>query len=38
MSFSIQNGAIQLVNRIPMEEYLYGVVPHEMSNSFPPEG
>lgn len=37
MSFSIQNGAIQLVNRIPMEEYLYGVVPHEMSNSFPPE-
>lgn len=37
MSFSIQNGAIQLVNRLPLEEYLYGVVPNEMSDSFPPE-
>ncbi len=37
MSFSIQNGAIQLVNRIHLEEYLYGVVAYEMSDSFPLE-
>jgi SpoIID/LytB domain protein len=37
MSFSIQSGAIQMVNRIYIEEYLYGVVPYEMSNSFPME-
>ena len=37
MWFSIQSGAIQLVNHIPLEEYLYGVVPYEMSDSFPLE-
>ena len=37
MVFSIDSGAIQLVNRIPLEEYLYGVVPNEMGDSFLPE-
>lgn len=31
------SGEIQLINHIYIEEYLYGVVPHEMSNSFPLE-
>jgi len=37
MTFSISDGALQLVNSLYLEEYLYGVVPHEMSNSFPLE-
>ena len=31
------NGFLQLVNRVPMAHYLYGVVGHEMSNTFPVE-
>ena len=37
MSFSIQGGVIQLVNNLGLDQYLYGVVPHEMSDSFPLE-
>ncbi len=37
MKFIIRNNAIQLINYIYIEEYLWGVVPHEMSNSFPVE-
>ncbi|OQA72479.1 MAG: Amidase enhancer precursor [Firmicutes bacterium ADurb.Bin248] len=28
-------GAIRAINTLPVEQYLYGVLPHEMSNSFP---
>ncbi len=37
MSFSIVSGAIQVVNHIYLEDYLYGVLPYEMSDSFPLE-
>ncbi|MEX1376144.1 MAG: SpoIID/LytB domain-containing protein [Eubacteriales bacterium] len=37
MKFTIADSAIQVVNHIYLEEYLWGVVPHEMSNSFPIE-
>lgn len=37
MQFSISGSAIQLVNSVYLEEYLWGVVPHEMSNSWPTE-
>ena len=35
MRFDISGGYIRAVNTLPLEHYLYGVVPHEMSNSFP---
>ena len=35
MTFTVQGGRIRAVNTLPMEQYLYGVVPNEMSNSFP---
>lgn len=35
--FRISSGAIVLINHIYLEYYLYGVVPHEMSNSWPIE-
>ena len=35
--FTISSSSIQVVNRLYLEEYLYGVVPHEMSNSWPLE-
>lgn len=37
MCFSVSSGKLLLVNHIDLEKYLYGVVPHEMSNSFPLE-
>jgi uncharacterized protein YjdB len=35
--FSIKDGAIQAVNHVYLEDYLYGVVPHEMSDTWPAE-
>ncbi len=35
LTFDVKAGAIRAVNTLPLEQYLYGVVPHEMSNSFP---
>ncbi len=37
LRFSIYNGYIRVINCIYIEEYLYGVVPYEMSNSWPQE-
>lgn len=37
MEFSISGPNILVVNHIYMEDYLYGVVPYEMSNSWPIE-
>lgn len=34
---SVQNGMLRLVLHAPVEEYLLGVVPYEMSDSFPLE-
>ncbi|MBN2880332.1 MAG: Ig-like domain-containing protein [Clostridia bacterium] len=35
MKFIINGTSVELINYIYLEEYLWGVVPHEMSNSFP---
>ncbi|NLB43418.1 MAG: hypothetical protein GX815_14440, partial [Clostridiales bacterium] len=35
--FTIKSGNLQVVNHIPLEQYLYGVVAYEMSNSYPLE-
>ena len=37
MKFLINGSAIDVINYIYLEEYLWGVVPYEMSNSFPAE-
>ncbi len=37
VSFDVEQGAIRVINTLPIESYLYGVVPHEMSNRFPVE-
>ncbi|MGE5495051.1 MAG: SpoIID/LytB domain-containing protein [Burkholderiales bacterium] len=37
ISFDVEEGAIRVINTLPIESYLYGVVPHEMSNTFPIE-
>lgn len=37
ISFDVAEGAIRVINTLPIERYLYGVVPHEMSNTFPIE-
>lgn len=37
LTFTISGGSIQTVLTIYIETYLYGVVPYEMSNSFPME-
>jgi peptidoglycan hydrolase-like amidase len=37
MKFTVDSGKLFVVNHIPLEEYLYGVVAYEMSNSFPLE-
>lgn len=37
MSFTANSGTLLVVNHLPLEEYLYGVVAYEMSNSFPLE-
>ena len=35
MTFDVYEGAIRAINTLPLEQYLYGVVPHEMSTRFP---
>ena len=35
MEFRIESGKLRAVNHIDLERYLYGVVPYEMSNSWP---
>ncbi len=35
MTFDVYEGAVRAINTLPTEQYLYGVVPHEMSNLFP---
>ena len=37
LSLSVKDGAILPVLTLPIETYLQGVVPYEMSDSFPPE-
>jgi len=37
MVVRLNSGSIQLINHIYLETYLYGVVPYEMSNSWPLE-
>lgn len=37
MTFDVSGGSIRAINKLPIEQYLYGVVPNEMSNSFPLE-
>lgn len=37
MNFTISSGAIKVVNHIYLEDYLYGVLPYEMNDSFPLE-
>lgn len=35
MTFDVHEGYVRAVNTLPLEQYLYGVVPHEMSDRFP---
>ena len=35
ITFDVSGGNLRAVNTLPIEQYLYGVVPHEMSNLFP---
>lgn len=37
IEFRISSGSLLVVNHVYLEYYLYGVVPHEMSNSWPLE-
>ena len=37
MCFDVSEGSIRAINTLPIEHYLYGVVPYEMSNTFPTE-
>lgn len=37
MTFDVSGGFVRAINTLPIEQYLYGVVPHEMSDSFPVE-
>lgn len=37
LTFDVRGGKLRAINTLPVELYLYGVVPHEMSNSFPLE-
>lgn len=37
MRFDVTGNYIRAINTLPLEHYLYGVVPHEMSNTFPVE-
>lgn len=37
ISFKVSGGKLLAVNTVSMQEYLYGVVCFEMSNSFPLE-
>lgn len=35
--FTVSSGTLNVVNHVPLEQYLYGVVAYEMSDSFPLE-
>lgn len=37
MTFDINNGSLRLINRVYIEDYLYGVLAGELSNTFPLE-
>lgn len=37
ITFNVSEGRIRAINTLPIEHYLYGVVPYEMSNTFPME-
>ncbi len=37
LSFGVRNGSLRVILTIQIEDYLYGVVPYEMSDSFPIE-
>lgn len=37
LTFQVNGSALQVINKVPVEQYLYGVVGYEMSNSFPIE-
>ena len=37
MTFDVSDGYLRVINTLPTERYLYGVVPYEMSNTFPIE-
>ncbi len=37
MTFDVSEGRLRAINTLPVEHYLYGVVPYEMSNTFPIE-
>ncbi len=37
MKFDIKDGGLRLINRVYLEDYLYGVLAGELSNSFPLE-
>ncbi len=37
LTFSVVEGSLSVINTLPLEHYLYGVVPYEMSNTFPLE-
>ncbi|MCK5129602.1 MAG: Ig-like domain-containing protein [Clostridiales bacterium] len=37
MAFDISGSYIRTINHVYLEDYLYGVVPHEMSNDWPTE-
>ena len=36
-AFTVSSGVLNVVNHVPLEQYLYGVVAYEMSDSFPLE-
>ena len=38
MTFDVYEGSIRAINTLPLEQYLYGVVPHEMSELLPGGG
>ncbi len=35
ISFDVVKGGIRAINTLPIEHYLYGVIAHEMSNTYP---
>ena len=37
LTISVAEGSLSVINTLPIEHYLYGVVPFEMSNTFPIE-
>lgn len=37
VAFDVVSGKIRVINTLPIEHYLYGVVPYEMSNTYPIE-